>query len=497
MGDRETTSQEIDLLYYVDSIWKAYKKLWWLLLLFMVIGCWVGFFITLRQYSPSYTAKATFTVNISNGSQVSTYYNNTTAVQMARTFPYILTSGALRNRVAEDLGTSVASSISAEATPDSNLFTISVTDRNPETAYQVLQAVVRLYPQVAEYVIGDTQLNILSDSGVPSSPGNPISYKQRAFKYGIAGFLLAAVILVIYTLTQRTIRNTADMKKLTNIANLGSVPYVQFKKRGKEFDNRLLLGNPLVHEQFGEIMRTIRIRVEKELQSTGGKVVMVTSSVPGEGKSMIASNLADSLSHNNKRVILLDCDLHNPTLRKLWKIDEEVQGLHYFLQSEEPVKQTLKKCLKKVEDRNLWILPADVLAEENAADLMVEERMGKCIAALKSAADYIVLDTPPCAMLSDAATLAAYADTAVYVVRHDYALKNAVQEGLSILGTSGLSICGYVLNGVVAGLTGGSYGYNTGYYRKYGYGKYYSKYYGKKADSYGYSAYGGVEEHEK
>ena len=145
-------------------------------------------------------------------------------------------------------------------------------------------------------------------------------------------------------------------------------------------------------------------------------------------------------------------------------------------------------------------MPADVLHNENSSDLFLEERMELCMRALRTVADYIVLDAPACLSSSDAATLASYADTAVFVVRHDYVTARAVSEGLATLGGSGLNISGYVLNGVMAGLTGSNYGYNSGYYGrygKYGYGKKYGYGYGKKYGygyghryGYGYGGYG-------
>ena len=150
-------------------------------------------------------------------------------------------------------------------------------------------------------------------------------------------------------------------------------------------------------------------------------------------------------------------------------------------------------------------MPADVLHGENASDLFLEERMELCMRALRTVADYIVLDTPACLGSSDAATLASYADTAVFVVRHDYVTARAVSEGLATLGGSGLNISGYVLNGVMGGLTGSNYGYNSGYYGrygKYGYGKKYGYGYGKKygygyGNRYGYGygyGYGNIED---
>lgn len=114
------------------------------------------------------------------------YSDETTAGQLSKTFPYILTSGALSDIVAESLGVdSIPASISAEAIQDTSIFTINVTASDPQIAYDVLQAVIKYYPQVAEYIIGDTQLTLMDESGIPEKPQNPQNFTGAVAK-GVA-----------------------------------------------------------------------------------------------------------------------------------------------------------------------------------------------------------------------------------------------------------------------------------------------------------------------
>lgn len=98
------------------------------------------------------------------------YYDNVTAQQLGKTFPYIVTSGVLKDVVARDLQVgAVTSQIEASVMENTNLFTIRVKDSSPDTAYRVLQSVITNYPEVAEYIIGATTLTVVDDSGVPVS----------------------------------------------------------------------------------------------------------------------------------------------------------------------------------------------------------------------------------------------------------------------------------------------------------------------------------------
>lgn len=132
-------------------------------------------------YSPYYIASSTFTISSSISSENSnTYIENATANQMAKSFPYILQSGAFKQVLAEDLGMqSVPGTIEAEVMENTNLFTLKVTESSPELAQKVLESVVKNYPSVAEFVIGSSQLTLMDESGVPTAPANPFSYKHE------------------------------------------------------------------------------------------------------------------------------------------------------------------------------------------------------------------------------------------------------------------------------------------------------------------------------
>lgn len=141
--------------------------------------CWR----TYRTYRPMYRASATFTVYVANPLQSEIRsYNTATAEQMAKTFPYILTSGALNDRVMRELGISAMPAVSASVLNNTNIFTLTVTSPDPQLAYNVLNAVIENYPDVAEFVVGPTVMNLLDESGLPSVPYNTRSYRGAVKK---------------------------------------------------------------------------------------------------------------------------------------------------------------------------------------------------------------------------------------------------------------------------------------------------------------------------
>ena len=198
------------------------------------------------------------------------------------------------------------------------------------------------------------------------------------------------------------------------------------------------------------------------------KVIMVTSSLPGEGKSTVAVNLALSFAMQKKKVVLIDCDLRNPSVKEVLNLSGEEPGLAAYLQG----KCRLSDTLISYEDKglNFIVLPGTDPDIDEHTELLRSDAMKKMINIMKDAADIVVLDTPPSAMLADAEMAVDYADLAVYVVLCDYARSTYIQKGIRELSETGIEIGGIILN---AGKESSSSGYGYGY----GYGSYGKKSY--------------------
>ena len=211
---------------------------------------------------------------------------------------------------------------------------------------------------------------------------------------------------------------------------------------------------------------------------------MVTSSISGEGKSTVAANLAISMARKGKRVVLVDCDLRNPTVSQIFDLKEEYPGLVSILRGQSELQDSLVSVSDHGNPLGLTLLPGGQ-REPRLVEILSSENMKNVIETLREQADVVILDTPPSAMLVDAMMLVRYVDAIAYVVMSDFARRRYIYEGVEELSTSGAPIVGCILNG---GRTrGGRYGY-YGYYSyrgKYGYGSY-----GYGAKSYSAKAYG-------
>ena len=262
----------------------------------------------------------------------------------------------------------------------------------------------------------------------------------------------------------RTVRSAKDIRNLSNIECLGTLPVYKKKKR-KNTASSINIMEHNVQEDYLEALRLIRTRVLRRLEENKHKVIMVTSSVPGEGKTTIAANLAISMSGKDKKVILIDCDLRNPSLQEIFKIPEDQPGIVEVLNREVRLSQAIVNYADYGMD--LMVLFGSQKRTTASTELLSGETMGMLIEGLKQRFDVIILDTPPSAMLVDAMLVSKYVDEALYVIMCDYAKKSVVVNGIQELSAAGVEIGGFILNGARSSSTGygyHSYGYNSRYY---------------------------------
>lgn len=480
VAEKKQEYEKVDILSFINDFFHRFRRMWIVVLLLTAAVASLFYYRTSTSYTPTFVAEATVSVEIVNGG---VYAKKNTAEQMGLIFPYILTSGALSDVIAQDLGLkSVPGTIKVSCIRGTNLLTITVTSWDANHAYNILQSVLRNYPEVAQFVVGQTELRVVDDSGIPGDSGRS-SVIRGSIKRGAAvGFALGLLVVMLNVLAFRTIRNESELRSLLNIPCLGTLPFYQKKQRRNSARTEINILNDGENSDYVESVRLVRTRLERQMEDK--KVLMVTSSISGEGKSTVAANLAISMARKGKRVILVDCDLRNPTVGQIFALEGNYPGLVSILLG----KSRLEDSLCEVRDHGtpigLTLLPGGE-RESRLVEILSSEEMRQLIETLRAQADIVILDTPPSAVLVDAMMLVRYVDAVAYVIMSDYARRRYIFEGVEELTTLGAPIVGCILNG---GRTrGGRYGY-YGYYSyrgKYGYGSY-----GYGAKAYGAKAYG-------
>lgn len=477
---------------YASKILTGIKKHWYIIAVLAGICC-VGFTLySYAAYTPQYTAAATFTVT-PKGDSLSAYTSissNASTQQLEKTFPYIITSAPLTRVVAEDLGLSdVPGTLTATAVEDTNLFTITVTSSNYETAYNVLKSVINNYPSVAEYVVGATDLVLVVPPSASSTPINPISYREKALIGTAVGALLGLLIVFFLENLNHTIRHPDEIRKLLNNQRLGSIVKV-VKKKSSHSTGSLTIDDAHTDPRFKESVFSIRNKIIKLCADQKINSVMVASTTTNEGKTTVAANLAIALAKKHYRTVIIDCDLRNPTVRQQLNIPESCSlGIVDVITGT----CSLQDAIVKTKKNGLYVLPGTIPVN-NASELMGSKQLADLVAALEKIFDYVVIDAPPVGIVSDALEMKDYVGGLVFVVRQDYAKVSKILDSISLFGYSKIKILGCIFNmasGVLSTRGYGRYGYNSyggygsyGSYGRYGYGYgQYGDYYGNEENS--------------
>lgn len=453
--EERDSQQKIDITETLHLIWTSFRKIWYVFLIIPLLIGGLNYFRTARRYDPTYTAEATVSVSMA-GITGDSSNNARTAAQLGKVFPYILTSSALKDIIADDLGrSSIPETIRVTNIPNTNFLTIRVTGWSPEATYKVLQSVIKNYPQVAQHVVGRTNVQIIDDSGVPSDTNRTATMRNAVRDGALVGLIIAGIVLMIYIVTFRTVLTSRDLRSITNVPYLGTLPVYRKKKRRKSEASGINILKKNIQTDYIEAVRVIRTRLDRSVNNDK-KVIMVTSSLPGEGKSTVSVNLALSFAMQKKKVILIDCDLRNPSIKEVLNLETKEPGLVKYLTGECRLADTLISYESK--GLKLMVLPGTDPDYDEHTELLRSEKMKKLIEIAKAAADIVVLDTPPSAMLADAEMAVDYADMAVYVVLCDYARSTYIQKGIRELSETGVEIAGIILN---AGKESSSSGYSS------------------------------------
>ncbi|WP_404987678.1 CpsD/CapB family tyrosine-protein kinase [Clostridium culturomicium] len=202
-----------------------------------------------------------------------------------------------------------------------------------------------------------------------------------------------------------------------------------------------------------ESYRTLRTNIQYSSFDKECKVIVVTSSVPGEGKSTTSGNLALTLAEGDKKVILIDCDLRKPSVHKSFALSNAA-GLSDVIVDKESVTNVGYKY-----NKNLTILTAGKIPP-NPAEMLGSKSMTSLLDALRKVFDYVVLDTPPVQAVTDAQILSAKADGTILVVKAESTKKELVHNTVNLLRKVNSNIIGTVLNGLESK--------KSGYYYYYG-----------------------------
>ncbi len=298
----------------------------------------------------------------------------------------------------------------------------------------------------------------------PSSTG-PVS-PRRVVIYFLAlilGLAIPAAIIFLKRFFFPIYKDQEELQRLTNVPIIGEISSDTSKD-----DNPIVVG-PNVSTPIAELFRLLRNNIGFTKNGANKKVILVTSSISGEGKTFIATNLALTYALTGKKVVVVGMDIRRPVLAHKFGLNNQ-QGVTTFLSGQVADINTLLHK-SKLSD-NLYILPAGPVPP-NPNELLLSDNMARMMSQLRDDFDYVILDTAPIGVISDSFLIIPYSDIQLYVTRASYSTKSCLKVLHQAIRDNRLNDPYIVLNGV--DMTSGSYSY-----RKYGH------YYRGANSTYGY-----------
>ncbi len=300
---------------------------------------------------------------------------------------------------------------------------------------------------------------VLEKANVPVIPISPVLSKSLLTALVLA-FILSLLMIFVKYLFYNKILSTSDIIKFTDIPIIGEITTSR---------NKNSIAKAIVHKNtrshITENLRKIRTNLDFYPLETNCRVIITTSTIPAEGKTFVALNLADIYAMSGKKVLIVDFDLRKPRLDQCFELDNEL-GVSTILTN----RATWQECVKHNVLDNLDVITSGPVSPI-AAELLISKNMETFIEDIRNEYDIIVLDTPPTGIIHDAITISKYANNIFYVMRSGISIKGYIEYLNGLIEEHNLKGVSIVLN-AIPNPKHSSYGYGKyGYgYNGYGYG---------------------------
>jgi polysaccharide biosynthesis transport protein len=335
--------------------------------------------------------------------------------------------------------------------PDYNML-----KRNAEADRQLYDSILtRMKETGVADKLQSNNIRLIDPVQVPGAPFKP--QKGRSLALGL--FLgLGAAFLVSYLLNafDDKIKTYEDVDSL-GLPLLTGVPRINLKDASQ--NGRVLQADP--HSISAEAFRNLRASISLKPEANSAKPLLVTSTAPGEGKSVVSANLAIAFAANKQRTLLIDCDLHHPVQHRVFPADPN-KGISLYLTSN----ATLQEVVQPTDIPNLDVLHVGSLPP-NAPELLGSDRIRELIAEACQQYDRVVIDSPPVTAVSDPLVLLPYVQGVIYVIGFGKIRREIVSRTMQRLRECGAPLVGVVMNNIDQELHGYYYyPYKYSYYHK-------------------------------
>lgn len=430
----------MDLLSYL----RLARRSWPVILLSLVLAAAASFLVTAKT-PPTYAATVSMVVSAHDEGKTSTataYQAALLSVQRVKSYAALLTSRKLAARVVsgDKEARRLAENITADVVPDTVILRATVTDRDPARAAWLANAVgtqfTRLIGQIERPAPDDpatVRITLLDKAEVPSSPASPRPLVNLAVALFVA-LLLSSCAIAVRGILDTAVTTSGELRGLADGPVLGVIGYEPDARR-----------HPLIVRHEGrssraEAFRSLRTNLRFLNVDGAPRSLLVTSSLPGEGKTSVAANLAIAMAQTGWRVLLVDADLRRPSVPSYLGIEGAV-GLTDVLLGDVDLADAVQSWGRP----SLSVLPSGRIPP-NPSELLGSQGMRGLMDRLTQKYDIVIIDTAPLLLVTDAAALAPSSDAVLLVARYGKTRREYVTRAAELLASVNARLAGTVLN---------------------------------------------------
>lgn len=436
------------------------KKIWIVIILTIIIfagGLFYSDFIKVPMYRSTTSLILATNENGADAGSTITQTDISINQNLVNTYAEIIKSRKVLNSTKKDLKlkdsySDLVNSISVDSKDGTEIISVSVVNKDPKLAKEIADSVAENFRQEVIKIYNMKNVSILDSAEISKVPYNHNTTKEAVI-YLFSGILLGIFILFLWFYFDKTIKNSEEVETKIALPIMGKIrDCTKIINKNKIGDKLLIKEMPKTN--FAEDIKTIRTNLDFSNMDHNVKRLLITSSITGEGKSFVSANLAASFAQNNKKVILVDCDLRKGVVHKRFGIKNK--GLSNLIAKNDL--SSLSDYICKTDVNNLDVLTRGTVPP-NPSELLNSRTFGELLKILDGQYDYIILDGTPVTNLPDALITSSYADKTLIVCSIGYTPIDLLMNTKKSLENVGASIAGVIVNKVEE--NHGGYYYST------------------------------------
>lgn len=482
--------------YTLKSIFQLLVSKLWMIITMMIVGggamfCISKFMMPLKyqSYTSMYVKNSneaiiTDGVNLNDLNASKSLLDTYIAVLQDDAVIEVIGEELLKNHTADDLDDifsvdkeenkisvdSIRNCLTMAAVNETEVLKVTAVTKDAEISAELCNIIADVAPDFLIRVVGAGSVEAIGEAKPDYNPVSPNVMKFTLLGI-LAGMLIAVIIIFIIDFVDNTIKDSDELNTKYDKAIIGEIPSFSGSKKKNDSEERKTLLDKEFPFHIVESYKAMRTNIVFSLSTSEKKIFAVSSADPGEGKSTTSANIAIALAQADHRVLLIDADMRKPVQHKIFKVKNK-NGLSSVIGKMITPEQSIQKNIIK----NLDLLTAGP-KPPNPSELLASEQAEKVLNELSEKYDYVVVDTPPVNVVSDAMGISKSLAGILLVLKYGETTFDTTEKAMKKIQLADMNMLGFIINDIS--------------------GKHHSGYYYRYKDKYGYSGYGYGEETDK